>query len=194
MAIVKSGSWLNEDGLAVDFGLDEARYAKVTEYREDGPARCLEVTMYDVSQYATGNDYVLSSKVSLPKGARITKVLVGPSITDFASSGSGTVSIGTIDKDQASNGDNDSIILTASVAEMNNGEVYPSVSGTQPSPVDGALVQGVALTSAKFLTITIGTAVFQAGSGTVRIWYELGKPVDDNLVWDKSGYTASSIS
>lgn len=189
MAIIKSGSWLNEDGLAVDFGLDEARYAKVVEYEEDGPARCLEVTVYDASKFNATDDYVLSSKVSMPKGARITQVLVGPSIIDFASSGAGTISIGTVDKDQASNGDNDSIMALASVAEMNAGGIYQS-STTKPSPGDGVLV-GSILTAAKFLTLSVGTAVFQAGSGTVRIWYELSKPIADGLVWDKSTYVPS---
>lgn len=177
MAIVKKGTWINADGLPVDFGLDEAKLAAVAEYRENGPARLIEVTIYDASAFNATDDYVLDSKISIPEGAIVTKVEVGPNVVAFASSGAGVISVGTIDKDQASNSDIDSLLASATVAEMNAG-------GTAAG--DGVLVQGAALTSAKFLTLSVDTAVFQAGSGTVRIWYEIPKPEADGLVWNKS--------
>lgn len=186
MAYIRNASWVNDDGLAIDFDGDEARWAQVTEYATDGPNRLVEIVINDISKYNATDEYILSEKVKLPKGARITSAWVGDATVTFASSGSGVVSVGTVDADASSNGDIDSIFATASVAELNGG----AAGGLAPvgqSPGDGVLVNGAPLTSAKLLTISVDTAVFQAGAGTLYFTYEIPKKgsASDTLVYSK---------
>lgn len=178
MAITKPYSWLNDDGLPVSFGLDEARLGVVAGYRTDGPDRCIEVVIDDASFFDATNEYLISDKVCLPVGAIVTKVEVQPNHETFASSSSGTISIGVVDDDFASNNDIDALLALASVAEMNAG-------GTAAG--DGVLVQGAALTKRQFLTLSVDTAVYQTGAGSVLIYYQIPKKgeAQDTLVYTK---------
>lgn len=179
MAIVTQSSWINDDGLSIDFGLDEARLGLVAEYRSDGPDRWIEVVIDDISAYNATDDYVISEKVFLPVGAIVTHVDVQPNYgTAFASSGSGTVSIGVINDDFTTGLDEDALLALASVAEMNAGG---EAAG------NGVLVQGAALTVRKALTLSVDTGVYQTGSGSVLIHYQIPKKgqSNDTLIYTK---------
>lgn len=178
MAILKPSTWYNADGLAVNFGTDEARYGVVAGYKTDGPNRLIEVLIDDASVFNATDEYLISDKVCLPKGAIITSVFVQPNDVAFASSGSGTISIGTVDDDFASNNDIDSLLATASVAELNAGG---SAAG------DGVLVNGAALTKRQFLTLSVDTGVFQSGRAAVLISFTIPKKGEatDTLVYVK---------
>lgn len=184
MAIVKKWSWLNDDGLPVYFGIDEAQLAVVTEYETDGAERVIDIMIPDASKFNATDEYLLSDRVSLPIGAIITNAKTKANSTAFASSGSGTISIGVVDDDYASNNDIDAIVATASVAEMNAGGSGNSGTGVS-SPGDGVLVQGAALTKVQFLTLSVDTAVFQGGAGGFEISYIIPKVETDTLVYVK---------
>ena len=109
MAILKDYSWLNADGLPIYLGLDEAILAKVTEYTTDGPERMIEVA-FNATAFNATDEYLLSTRVNLPIGAQITRAQVGAYDEVFASSGGGTISLGVVDKDFASNNDIESVL------------------------------------------------------------------------------------
>lgn len=185
MAIIKPYSYRNKDGLPWDFGLDEAKRGVVAGYRTDGDERFIEVIIEDAALLNATDEYLLSEKVSLPKGAVVTRVAVGPAKETFASSGGGTISIGVVDKDFASNNDIDALLALASVAEMNGGGLGNSGSA-KASPGDGASVLAAPLTKVQFLTLSVDTAVFQTGAGSVRIYWAVPKGVPtDTLVYVK---------
>lgn len=177
MAIIKASTWLNSDGLGVRFGLDEAKLGPVAGYRTDGPQRFIEVVIDNATAFNATDDYILDDKVSLPEGALIEEVKVGDVSTAFASSGGGTISVGTIDKDQASNLAATSLLNAATVAELVTGNTAAG---------DGSLVKTV-LTKSVFLTLSVDTAVFQGGRGTIRIYYSIPKKGQstDTLVYTK---------
>lgn len=185
MAIIKPYNYLNKDGLPWKFGEKESDFGLVAGYRTDGDERFIEVTIKDISKLNATDEYLLSEKVSLPKGSVVTRVAVGPYSTIFASSGSGTVSIGTVDKDFASNNDIDSLLAVASVAEMNGGGLGNS-GAAKASPGDGAEVMVAPSTKIRFLTLSVDTAVFQTGAGSVRIYWAVPKGNStDTLVYTK---------
>lgn len=184
MAIIKAYTWLNADKLPVYFGRDEAKLAKVTEYEYDGATRILDIMIPDASVYNATDTYLLSDRVSLPKGAVIVGVNTKPDTTAFASSGTGTISIGTIDTDYASNSSTATIVSLASVAEMNAGGDGNTGTGVA-SPGDGTLVQGAALTKIQYITLSVGTAVFQAGAGGFEISYIIPKKENETLIYTK---------
>lgn len=184
MAIIAKWTWKNSDGLPVYLGKDEAILAKVTEYNEPGGERVLDIMVPDASVFNATDTYILSDRVSLPIGAIITNVRVKADSTAFASSGAGTISVGTIDKDYASNSSTASIVSLASVAEMNAGGAGNSGTGVS-SPGDGTLVQGAVSTKIQFLTLSVGTAVFQAGAGGFEISYIVPKKEGETLIYTK---------
>ena len=172
-------TWINKDGLPVKFGLDEAKLGVVAGYKTDGPKRFVEVVIDNATSLpAFGNTVILDDNCSLPKGALIEEVTVGDVSTAFVSSGGGTISIGTIDKDRSSNGSSTALLSAATAAEMTTGN---GAAG------DGGQV-GTILANAKLLTVTVGTADFSTGRGTVRIFYSIPKKGEDTdtLVYSKA--------
>lgn len=187
MAYTTIWSWLNGDGLPVNFGLDEARLAVVTEYENDAAERVIDIMIPDASLFDATNEYFLSDKVTIPAGAIITNAKTKPNSTAFASSGSGTISIGTtIDLSATADTltDIDSIVALASVAEMNAGGSGNSGTGVA-SPGDGVLVQAAPLAKTVYLTLSVDTAVFQTGAGGFEISYVIPKTQTDTLVYVK---------
>lgn len=185
MAILKPYSYRNKDGLPWNYGLDEAKLGAVAGYRTNGDERFIEVTILDAAAFNATDEYLLSEKVCLPKGAVVTRVAVGPASEVFASSGAGTISIGLVDKDFASNNDIDALLAVASVAEMNGGGLGNSGSA-KASPGDGASVLAAPLTKVQYLTLSVDTGVFQTGAGSVRIYWAVPKGnATDTLVYTK---------
>lgn len=186
MAIIKPYDWLNSDGLPVYFGRSEAKKGAVAGYTTDGDERCIEVVINDIADFNATDEYLLSDKVCLPVGAVVTRVQVGPYSEVFASSGGGTVSIGVVDDDFASNNDIDALLALASVAEMNGAGLGNDGDG-KASPGDGASVTAAPLTKRQFLTLSVDTAVFQTGAGSVKIYFAIPKgSATDTLVYSKS--------
>ena len=185
MAIIKPYNYRNKDGLPWKFGEKESDFGLVAGYRTDGDERFIEVTIKDAALLNATDEYLLSEKVNLPIGSVVTRVAVGPYSEVFASSGGGTISIGTVDKDFASNNDIDSLMALASVAELNGAGLGNSGSA-KASPGDGAEVAVAPSTKIRYLTLSVDTAVFQTGAGSVRIYWAVPKGgAVDTLVYTK---------
>lgn len=87
------GTWVNNDGLVVRTGTDEAKFTKAAGYRNDGPSRVTKVILRasDLMKEDSAAA-VVEYAIRLPKGAQIEHIEVGHSTVEFA--GAGTVDIG----------------------------------------------------------------------------------------------------
>ena len=169
--------WLNSDGLRVEFGVELGVAGKGGHYRHDGPLQCLEINGIDLtalnddpttlaSGFAQG---ILDYNNVIPTGARIEKVELH-TVTAATSAGSARLDIGVVDKDFASNDDDDALVV---------GELYDTmpavgtiVTYTQGSTLHGALV-GTVTTKPLYITASYDTAVFATGAVDLRIYYSM---------------------
>lgn len=169
--------WLNSDGLRVEFGTELGVAGKAGTYRMEGPLHCLEFA--NISLTALNDDpTTLSSGFAqgildyhnvIPTGARIEKVELH-CVTAATSAGSARLDIGVVDKDFASNDDDDALVAA---------ELYDSlpavgtiVTYTQGSTRHGDLV-GTVTTKPLYVTASYDTAVFGTGAIDIRIFYSM---------------------
>lgn len=156
------GTWLNSDGLYLRFGTDEdTNTVTAGEFNVVGENRVTEIVFDYADLAATGTATILANTVAIPAGARIEKANLYVE-TAFASAGSATLTIGTIDQDRSTVIDADGIDAAIAVAALTAGATIAC---------DGAQV-GTTLANTALITATEGTAAFTAGKGVLRIfWY-----------------------
>ncbi len=171
-------TWLNNDGLRVKFGADSVKTALVGEYTTDGPRRFLEVEISAgrLPAFSAGAITIADNYCRIPSGVIIEEVEVLVT-TAFTSSGAATLNVGMVDTDGTSNADIDAFVAAATIAELTPlGLINDGVS-----PADGS-GRGVKLTSPKLITLSVGTANYTAGVGTVRIYYSVPEKTADTLI------------
>lgn len=161
-------AWVNNDGLRVKFGIEEATPARVTEYTTDGDERYVEIVVD--AAYLPAGDSIFFDEYSLPKGAQISGWGLSSPSVDYADGTS--IAVTAVDKDGSSN--SVSITGTVAIATLNG-------AGSKTF-LDAA---GAELANSKYLRITtVGT--FSAGKSTIRVFYLVPKVETDTLVWNKS--------
>lgn len=174
-------TWVNDDGLAIDFGVDEGEKGNVAGFRTNGQLREVEVLLRfgDLPAVADGV-VILSDKYALPAGAFIESVKLNiPSTTWDSTSDTATWNLGTIDADdRTSNGVTGALIVDATQTEMNAG-------GTNVAGWVGSQV-GTVLSQAKLLTVEINTNAVTAGEATAIVSFRMPKTESDTLVYAKS--------
>lgn len=159
------GTWLNNDGLELKYGIDKTKADLVGEFRYDGPVRCLEIDLVAVRMPAVAsNSVVIEDTNSLPKGAVIERIEI-VKYTTFVGSGA-TLNIGLIDTDRSSNASANALVDAATIAELNAG-------GTNVAGWVGAGVNAAALTAPKLITWEVDTAAITQGDGELRIYYSV---------------------
>jgi len=159
-------AWTNSDGLYVKFGKEEATVGTAGEYRTPGLERITEVVITLTSLASAAAR--LDEHVTIPAGARITKVKV---INEVAATGSGaTLNVGFQRLDRSTELDYDGLLAAAVVADYNAaGETKEYSVGTSTV---GALV-GTTLAYTGYLTADYDTAAFDTGKIRVQIfWYK----------------------
>lgn len=168
-------TWVNADGLPIDFGLDEARYGLLAGYRSHGDKRWVELIL-EVGNLPTGDSTVtVSDKFTLPEGAIIDSVELAPNLGTFA--GTGTLDIGLAFDGQTVD-DTDGLVDGQTVANLNDGTVTAA----------GAYVQGAALAEKAYVTITGASAAITGPAvAALRIFYVIPKTGDqtDTLAYSK---------
>lgn len=168
-------TWINDDGLAIDFGLDEARFGLVAGYKTDGDKRFVEV-LVEIGNLVQNATVRASDKFTLPKGCAIDSVEIAPKSGTFA--GSGTLDIG-LAFDGPTTDDPDAL-LDGLVADELNGD------GTE---VAGAYVTGKTILAERgFITFTRdNVALTGPAIAAVRVFYTVPKKGDqtDTLVYSK---------
>lgn len=168
------GSWLNSDGLYIEYGPDEVTVVDGGEYKAFGALHEVEIEI-DLTDLATATETILSDTITIPNGARIEKVVLVVE-TAAGSTGSATLDIGLIDQDRTTELDYNGFVAALAVAEMSDaGAVIEFINGADSTPAgesgDGALV-GTTLSNTGLITAGAGTEVFNAGRLKCRIyWY-----------------------
>lgn len=177
-------TWINDDGLEIKTGRDEAALGNVAGYRTNGRLRVVEIVVdADVLPTVAEGSTVITRKVVLPSGARIEKVEKSAESETFVGSGA-TLSIGLVDADDGtSNTDKDAIVDAATVAEL-NGDTAVALSADDSGW--GGAVLGTVLSASKYLIWEVDTAEFSAGRCTFEIHFSIPKDASDTLVYTKS--------
>lgn len=157
-------SWLNEDGLYIRYGTEEAEVAKSGQYRGVGPAEIVELKLTGTDLV---DDAVIVDRVTrLPDNVQIEKIEVVVD-TAFTSGGSAVLDIGVIDTDEVSNPDDDALVAALALSALNvQGETTEITNGGTGA---GALV-GTKTTKNTYITASYDTAAFTAGVALVRLY------------------------
>lgn len=153
--------WVNNDGLLVKTGPDEATVAKAGVFEDmDGNNHIVEAVLSYGDFEAFGTDTILSDTLIIPDGARIISANVYVE-TAFTSGGSATLVVGLKRKDRSTAYDADGLVGSTAVASLTAGA---TITGA------GALVN-TTLAYDGLLTATVGTADFTAGKAKIIVKY-----------------------
>lgn len=170
---------VNNDGLVIRYGTDEAKPYVVSEYRYAGPRHMVEVDIsyQNLPASSSGDPTVADKQAILPAGALIELVETEiHTAFDDASGDTATLNVGWVKaSDETSNVDIDAFVAAASIAELVVGHKKDATS-----PNDGA-GRGTILTEAKKIVFSVGTQAFTAGKGVVRIYYVIPNKSTDTL-------------
>ncbi len=160
------GTWMNDDGLYIVTGLEEAAVSKAGEFRNDGPYHVATVTLQDMTDLGTAAA-IIDNNTFIPKNARIEKIEL---VTETAvtSSGSGVLNVGLQKRDRSTELDYDGLIAAAAVATFN--AAGETLSITAGGTAAGALL-GTTLSESGYLTADYDTADFTAGKVIIRVLY-----------------------
>lgn len=177
------GTWINDDGLVIRFGVEEAVLRNIGAYRTHGPRRFVEVIVDPANRFFPEQDdgfdeEILNDQFAIPAGAFIESVEI-MTYEDFT--GTGVLSVGLTAQDRALTGathDDDALVDEASVANLNAG-------GTNVAAWVGSLV-GETLDEARLLTWKVDTADLAGGKATIRVRWSVPPKTEDTLAWDKS--------
>lgn len=166
-------NWMNNDGLYIRFGSNEATAGRAGEYNVGGPLHWVEATV-NLVDLPTATELILSDTVTIPNGSRIEKVTISVQ-TAATSGGSATLDIGLIDQDRVTELDYNGFVADLALADMSDlGALIEFMNGADSTPAgettDGALV-GTTLTNTGYLTASASTAVFTAGVIVVRVYF-----------------------
>lgn len=168
------GTWLNNDGLYIEFGTDESTVTAAGEYRMEGPYRITEVEI-PLASLSTSANYFPSDTTTLPNGARIAKVMLYVE-TAATSGGSATLDVGLIDQDRSTALDDDGLIAALALAEIDTaGSVITFVpaDSTPASEAGAGALIGTTLSNTGLFVASANTAVFTAGRVIVQVyWYK----------------------
>lgn len=159
------GTWTNDDGLHIRYGSDEAAMKKVGSFADfDGGRQILEVEFDYNDVTSAGSETILSDGVRIPAGVFLEKAEFVVE-TAFTSGGAATLTFGLIDEDRSTAFDADGIDAAIAITAID--------AAGDNITCDGAVVGTVLTNSAPMLvTATVGTAVFTAGKGRLRLWLQ----------------------
>ncbi len=171
-------TWINNDGLEVKFGTDEAAKRNLGEYNQLGPVHITEL-MVKVSELpALATTTIISEAHKLPSGAKIEYVeFVSPSTTFASALTTATLDIGIIDLDGTSNADDTALVAAATEAELSAGG--KNIAGWVGTAI------GFSLARPSLITWTVNVEVFTGGEGVLRIGWSVDKVDAETLVYVK---------
>ena len=171
--------WINDDGLRVKFGNEEAEKARVTEVTGGSDTRVIEIVADSGALPAVAdNSVIIDDSYVIPEGVVFQSVTI--TVDDAFTAGSGTLNVGLTDRDGGTNVQNvDAFIAAATVDELNAG-------GDSLAAWVGDGLYQTPLAEAAYLTWEVDTAAIVGGSVTIRIEFSIPKDSTDTLVWNKS--------
>lgn len=164
-------AWMNNDGLFIKFGAEEARVGGGGEYRWNGPFTEVEIDVRWNMLNAFGTVTVLDDTVRIPNGVLLTSAEF-ETVVPFTSGGAATLDLGFYDTDRTTAYDADGIDVAIALTAID--AVGETVT------CDGALINTIlANNTPNLITATVGTANFTAGRGKLRLRYFVPSPAPD---------------
>ncbi len=162
------GTWTNNDGLKIFYGVDEGAAGKAGEVSTtDGNKHLVEIRIPAMTALTDSTQNILDDFVVIPKNARIEYVDI-MTTTAVTSGGSAVLDLGLQRLDRTTELDYDGLLADAPIADYNlAGETKRYQVGVTGA---GALV-GTVLANPGYLVATYDTAAFTAGAITVRLAY-----------------------
>lgn len=166
----RSMTWVNDDGLVVKTGVDEAASAKGGEWETDGDQRIVEFVLdwEDMPAFDAGTFSILNDGMRVPESGWRIEYVEHRVIEAWDSSGDAlTLDVGLVDADdRTTEYDFDGIIEAATQAELN--------ANTTPSRNEAAYVGGVVGVDISndvplLFCVDIDGATATAGRSVVRI-------------------------
>lgn len=154
-------SWINNDGLKVEFGTEKTVSAYGGESSTDGNDRVITLDLVYSDFAAFGTTKIIGANIPIPNGAVIREASFHVS-TAFAGA-TATLTFGLYDTDETTVYDADGIDAAIAVAALTAGATITC---------DGAVV-GVPIsnTTPVIVSALVGTANFTAGAGQLVIKY-----------------------
>ena len=160
--------WTNSDGLRINIGVEEATVNKAGEYPDTiGNTRIVEVKVTPTGLALTPT--LLDNFVSIPKGARIERVVVVAN-TAVTSGGAAVLNVGLRALDATTAIDEDGLVAALALASIN--AAGKTVDLTVGSTSAGALI-GTTLSQAGLLYADYDTAAYTAGDISVRVHFRI---------------------
>ena len=177
MAVVelKTNTWLNGDGLLVQFPPGTGANTRAGEFSNDGrhwTEAIIDLT--DLATVASGNEQIVGGHVTIPSGAFIEQVDVLV-LTETAGTNA-NLDVGLVDQDRSTELDFNGFLAAADIfnAGTDLGLLTSYVVGSTEA---GALI-GTKLTNTGLITASADTADFTAGVVAVRIYWTMPLAAD----------------
>lgn len=159
------GSWMNSDGLYLEYGTTKTSVEKAGTYRTNGELREVELTL-TLSEVGTSPAIVSNTQI-IPSGVKIQQVVVVASTA--AVGATAVLNLGLQKLDRSTQIDYDGIIAALPVASID-------ATGEQTTLTPGATYAGALLGTTTgadpgYLVADYDTAAFTAGVLRIRIQY-----------------------
>lgn len=161
------GSWMNTDGLYLEYGTTKTTAETAGEFRTNGLLREVELTISPMTGL-TSSSVIQSNTEIFPANVKIQNVIVFAS-TACTSGGSATLDIGLQKLDRSTEIDYNGIVAALPLASIDGtGEQTTLTPGVTYA---GALVGTTVGSDPGYLVANYNTAAFTAGVVKVRIQY-----------------------
>lgn len=156
-------AWLNNDGLLVKFGTEEAIVGGGGEFTWDGPNAKLDIDIRYNMLNAFGTRTILDETVRIPNGLLLRSASFQV-IVPFTSGGAATLDLGLYDMDRTTAYDADGIDAAIALTAIDTvGETVTC---------DGALIGTIlANDTPSLISATVGTANYTAGRGVLTLQF-----------------------
>lgn len=155
-------TWVNNDGLPIRFGVDQAETGEGGQYRWNGPMTEYEFDIIGVNLEPFGTVDYLGRTVRIPDGMLLTEATL-ETTEIFTSGGAATLTLGFHNADGTAY-DADGIDVAIPLTSMD-------VVG-ETVVCDGALVNAILANPVKkysYVTATVGVANYTAGKAKLRM-------------------------
>jgi len=169
-------SWMNNDGLYIKYGTEEADVAKGGSFNVDGGTHWVEAVVSDFTKLGATAEIIGAEDggdprgIMIPKGAFIEKVELVMTAA-ATSDNSPTLDIGLLKaSDRSTELDDDGLVAALAKTSIDaDGDIVEFIQG---GTSHGALI-GTALTENGLLCVAVNldTTGYTAGAAKVRVYY-----------------------
>lgn len=166
-----AGSWMNNDGLYLQYGTQKAVPEVAGDYMSYGANRVVELYL-DLTTLSTSSANILSNTTFFP-GGNVFIEKVEMTVETAATGSTATLKVGLIQSDRStvpSNYDHAFVNALAQTSLAAAGDLVVLSAGS--TGAGGLIGSGPSSTTAPYyITAEAGTAVFTAGAVRIRIYY-----------------------